>query len=177
MKMKQLSCALLLCLGLTGCQAVTDTLSTVNSALGSVNSALYGVTRSTVSNETQISSDNAVKNAKAENSAKILYNQAKPAISKYVALIACSSDTSQLTAYSDPDSMEPNGLGMPQHEMYHHKSGCLKILRIEKIKKLAANTVSFQTVYMSPQSEEVVRKTHFAVKQPSGEWLFNFWGI
>ena len=121
MKMKQLSCALLLCLGLTGCQAVTDTLSTVNSALGSVNSALSGVTRSTVSNETQISSDNAVKNAKAENS--------------------------------------------------------VKILRIEKIKKLAANTVSFQTVYMSPQSEEVVRKTHFAVKQPSGEWLFNFWGI
>ena len=66
---------------------------------------------------------------------------------------------------------------MPQHEMYHHKSGCLKILRIEKIKKLAVNTVSFQTVYMSPQSEEVVRKTQFAVKQPSGEWLFNFWGI
>ena len=60
MKMKQLSCALLLCLGLIGCQAVTDTLSTVNSALGSVNSALSGTM---ISANAQNSADDSVQNA------------------------------------------------------------------------------------------------------------------
>lgn len=164
----------LMCFGLSGCQVVTDTLSTVNGALSSMNSALSGTA---VTSAAQSSVDSAVNKAKASQDAKILFNQAKPAISKYVALIACNTPTKQLAAYSDPDSIEPNGLGMPQHNMSHHKSGCLNVLRIERIKKLAANTVEFQAVYVSPQSEEVVRKTHHAIKQPSGDWLFDFWGL
>lgn len=162
------------CLGLSGCQAITDTLSTVNGALTSVNSVLSGTA---VTQETQLSVDNALNKAKPNSSAKNLFDQAKPSISKYIALIACNTPTKQLAAYSDPDSIEPNGLGMPQHQMSHHKSGCLNVLRIEGIKKLAANTVEFKTVYISPQSEEAVRNTHHAIKQPSGEWLFDFWGL
>lgn len=164
----------LMCFGLGGCQVVTDTLSTVNGALNSVSSVISGTA---ITSSAQSSVDRAVNSAKPERNATNLFNQAKPAISKYIALIACNTPTKQLAAYSDPDSTEPNGLGMPQHEMFHHKSGCLNVLRIERIKKLAANTVEFQTVYISPQSEEVVRKTHHAVKQPSGEWLFDFWGL
>ncbi|MDD7544600.1 hypothetical protein [Actinobacillus porcinus] len=140
----------------------------------SVNSALSGAG---VSSSAQASVDAAVNNAKPNSNAKALFNQAKPAISKYVALIACNTPTSTLSAYSDPDSSEPNGLGMPQHLMFHHKSGCLNVLRIDGIKKLAANTVEFQVVYISPQSEETTRKTMHAIKQPSGEWLFDFWGL
>lgn len=173
-KLSRLYFSLLVCSGLTACQVVTDTLSTVNGALSSVNSVLSGTA---VTQAAQSSVDNALNKAKPDNSAKTLFNQAKPAISKYVALVACNTPTKQLAAYSDPDSIEPNGLGMPQHDMLHHKSGCLNVLRIEKIKKLAANTVEFQVVYISPQSEETVRKTHHAVKQPSGDWLFDFWGL
>ena len=60
--------------------------------------------------------------------------------------------------------------------MEHHTGGCLRILRVNNIRKLAANTLSFDVYYMSPQSEEVVRRTHRAIKQPDGEWLFNFYG-
>lgn len=172
--MSSLYLSTLICFSLTGCQAVSDTLATVNGALNSVNSVLSGTA---VTSTAQSSADSAVNKARPNSSAKTLFDQAKPSISKYVALIACNTPTSQLARYSDPDSSVPNGLGMPQHTMSHHKSGCLNILRIEGIKKLAANAVEFQTVYISPQSEETVRKQHHAIKQPSGEWLFDFWGL
>lgn len=172
MKMKQLSCALLFCLGLTGCQAVTDTLSTVNSALGSVNSALSGTM---ISPSAQASADNSVNSAKPNSGAKALYNQAKPAISKYVAAVACNN-VNQLRIYADPDSTSPSEISLPQIHMRHHKSGCLNVSRIEKIEKKAANAVLFQVVYVSPQSEEVDRVRHSAIKQPNGEWLFNYFG-
>ena len=172
MKMKQLSCALLLCLGLTGCQAVTDTLSTVNSALGSVNSALSGTM---ISANDQNSADNSVQNAKPNSGAKALYNEAKPAISKYVAAVACNNEN-LLKIYADPDSTAPSEIILPQIRMHHHKSGCLNISRIEKIEKKAANAILFQVVYVSPQSEEVDRVRHSAIKQPNGEWLFNYFG-
>ncbi|MGX2951264.1 hypothetical protein ACWIUA_10235 [Ursidibacter sp. B-7004-1] len=173
-KLSHLCLSAIICSSLTGCKIVTDTLSTVNGALSSVNSVLSGTA---VSSTAQSSVDNALNRSKPSNSVKALFNQAKPAISKYVALIACNTPTSALAAYSDPDSTVPNGLGMPQNEMNHHKSGCLNVLRIEGIKKLAANSVEFQVVYVSPQSEETVRRRHHAIKQPSGEWLFDFWGL
>ncbi|QLB42589.1 MULTISPECIES: hypothetical protein [Mannheimia] len=47
----------LMCFGLSGCQVVTDTLSTVNGALSSVNSALSGTA---VTSAAQSSVDSAV---------------------------------------------------------------------------------------------------------------------
>lgn len=172
MKIKHISCAFALCLSLTGCQVVNDTLSTVNKTLGSVNSVLADAT---ISTSTQNSADNAVKNAKPTHSTKDLYNQAKPTISKYIALVACNN-YSQVDAYADPDSVPPDVVSLPQAYMSHHKSGCLNVLRIEKIEKKTANAMYFQVVYASPQSEEVHRVRHIAIKQPTGEWLFNYFG-
>lgn len=172
MKMKQLSCAFLLCLGLTGCQAVNDAISTVNKTISAVNSTLAGAT---ISTGTQNSADTAVKNGKPNNNARALYNAAKPDISKYIAFVACNN-VNQVRAYADPDSNAPDSVSFPQAYMSYHKAGCLDILRIEKIEKKTANAVYFQVVYTSPQSEEVKRIRHIAIKQPSSEWLFNFFG-
>ncbi|MEG9475703.1 hypothetical protein V6W59_08695 [Mannheimia sp. HC-2023] len=80
--------SVLMCFGLSSCQVVTETLSSVNGVLSSVNSALSGTA---VTSAAQSSVDSAVNRAKASQDAKILFNQAKPAISKYVALIACNT--------------------------------------------------------------------------------------
>ena len=129
----------------------------------------------TISTSTQNSVDNAVKNANPNSNAKALYNEAKPDISKYVALVACNN-VNQVRSYADPDSVPPDSVSFPPAYMSSHKSGCLNVLRIEKIEKKTANAIYFQVVYVSPQSEEVHRIRHIAIKQPTSEWLFNYFG-
>ena len=169
---------------LSGCQQVGDVLDGANTILSGVNNVLSGQPTTTGNNNaavmtssTRNSISQALSRAVPNRGAAPLFNDAKPAIANYIGLIACGTSTSRLTRYSSPNSSEPNPLGMPQRDMFHHTSGCLNVLRVNQIKRLAANTVAFNVEYISPQSEEVVRKTYHAVKQPDGEWLFNFWGL
>ncbi|MDH2999225.1 hypothetical protein A1D23_03780 [Chelonobacter oris] len=60
----------------------------------------------------------------------------------------------------------------PFNAMSYHKSGCLDILRINNIKRKAANVVYFKVQYISPQSQESTGWGYEAIKQPDGEWLF-----
>lgn len=56
--MSSLYLSTLICFSLTGCQAVSDTLATVNGALNSVNSVLSGTA---VTSTAQSSADSAIK--------------------------------------------------------------------------------------------------------------------
>ncbi len=117
----------------------------------------------------------AINKAHANNSAKRLFNEAEPAIVKVISRIACGMKGSRIRAYSDPDASTLSFL-TPLSGMDYHKSGCLNVLRINGIQKKSANAVKFFVDYISPQSEETQRRSYTAIKQPSGEWLFD-WGL
>lgn len=170
-KLTKIAFTILIFANLIGCEAINDTLSTVNSTLGSVNSVLSGTS---VSSQAQSSVNNALARAKMNKEALALFNDAKPTINKMLSLSACltSSESRQFRIYSDPDHLF-SGL-MPQSFMHYHKSGCVDVTRITAFKKIANNTLQFTVYYTSPQSGGTVTKTYQAIKQPDGEWLFNF---
>ncbi|MFA9499731.1 hypothetical protein ACERCG_04725 [Mannheimia sp. E30BD] len=159
---------------LTACQGVNDVLSAVNNTLGSVNSALSSSTVP-IDTQTKTSAVNAINRANASNDVKKMFNEAKPTIEKMVSMTACTTQQSPLNQFSDPNS----GLGLPvplsvSYKLKYHKSGCLKVLRINNFKRQAANTFTFTVYYQSPQSEETDSYGYAAIKQPDGEWLFKW---
>jgi hypothetical protein len=167
---------------LSGCQQVGDVLDGANTILSGVNNVLSGQPTTTGNNNaavmtssTRNSISQALSRAVPDRDTAPLFNDAKPAIANYIGLIACGASSARLQRYSAPGTQSGN-LALPHGNMEHHTGGCLRILRVNNIRKLAANALSFDVYYMSPQSEEVVRRTHRAIKQPDGEWLFNFYG-
>lgn len=173
-----LSTALLIT-ALSDCQNVADILEEVNNLTTSVNEFANGQPISSkiapMSSGTSASITQSLNRAVPNRGAAPLFNDAKPAIANYIGLIACGASSGRLQRYSAPGTQSGN-LALPHGNMEHHTGGCLRILRVNNIRKLAANALSFDVYYMSPQSEEVVRRTHRAIKQPDGEWLFNFYG-
>lgn len=169
-------------LTLSACQAVNDTLASVNGVLGAANSALSGSGSTSgagnagvglVTSTVRASVQSALSQAQPDNNVRALFNEAKPAIENVIGRIACGANKNSLTVYTDPDHSTAT-FSSPLWYMNHHKSGCLNVLRIHNVKKKAANAVFFVVDYQSPQSEETARREYTAIKQPGGEWLFQW---
>lgn len=159
-----------------GLSQVNSALGTVNRVLGSTNNTLSDVTApsgASLDSATQASIATAVAKAYPENSAHAIFNEAKPAIIKMIALVACDTPSSRMGQYTDAKGALYH-YRKGSHSMYYHKSGCVHVLRIENITRESANAVHFDVVYISPQSEETNKRSYTAVKQPSGEWLFRW---
>lgn len=177
--MKILMCAgIVSAFFLTGCQGLND----VNSALGALNSALGTVTGTSggtsgggvyVTPKAKASVSASLSKARSSNTARKLFNEAKPSIEKVVGLIACGAKGSQMGAYTDSSSFS-HMFPSPFDSMSYHKSGCLDILRVNSIQRKAANAVKFSVDYVSSQSQESARRSYSAIKQPDGEWLFDW---
>lgn len=159
---------------------MNDVLQGVNSTLGAVNSVLGGTASSSSSSSSRVSIDStassstisAINKASTNSDVKKLFNEAKPYIEKIVSLAACGASYSQMRTYADSENVHDHM--SPFNYISHHKSGCLKVLRIDAIKKKTANAFGFTVTYMSPQSEESKKGYYIAVKQPDGEWLFQY---
>ncbi|VTU06619.1 Uncharacterised protein [Actinobacillus indolicus] len=101
-----------------------------------------------------------------------LFNDAKPTIEKMVASVACMASSEQMQRYADPEA----GIHVElSYKFQYHKSGCANVLRLNNITKKTANAFSFSVYYISPQSEETVKRDYTAIKQPEGEWLFKWY--
>ncbi|MGV6988282.1 hypothetical protein ACWA5Z_04705 [Testudinibacter sp. P80/BLE/0925] len=178
MKRSLLLTTVMLCFTLAGCQQMLEASRSMRAALENINTGLSGAY---VEQTTQNSIDSTLNNAKPNSAVKALFNDAKPTMNKVLGLLACLPDgshsNSQLMIYSDPDSIEPHSRVKPQSNMSYHKSGCLNVSRVIGFKKLAANTFEFKVYFTSRQSGETVNKRYHAIKQPGGEWLFDFWGL
>ncbi|QIM63021.1 hypothetical protein A1D29_06805 [Pasteurellaceae bacterium Orientalotternb1] len=168
-----------LTLSLTACQGVNDVLAGVNNTLGAVNSALGGSSSSSsdssavyVDSKTQASVVSAANKAAANGDVRKMFNEAKPAIEKMVATTACTDNASQLKRFADPDGT--GYLPYPIQHMMYHKSGCTNVLRINNVKRITSNAFYFTVYYISPQSEETKTYLYRAIKQPEGEWLFQY---
>ncbi len=176
---QRFSVSALACLSLTACQGVNDVLSSVNSTLGAVNSVLSGSPSSSsssstvyIDSKTQASVTTAANKAKASKDAMKLFNDAKPTIEKMVASVACMASSEQMQRYADPEA----GIHVElSYKFQYHKSGCANVLRLNNITKKTANAFSFSVYYISPQSEETVKRDYTAIKQPEGEWLFKWY--
>lgn len=167
-----------LMLSLTACQGVNDVLAGVNSTLGAVNSALGGTSSSSgssavyIDSKTQASVVNAANKVAAKGDVRKMFNEAKPAIEKMVGTTACTVNGDQLKRFADPDGT--GYLPYPIQHMMYHKSGCTYVLRINNVKKITSNAFYFTVYYISPQSEETKTYLYRAIKQPEGEWLFQY---
>ncbi len=165
-------------MGCQGLQQVNSALGSVNNVLGVISGTATGSSRSGegsvyVTPEAKTSVKTALNKSRARNDARRLFNEAKPSIENILGLIACGARGSQIGAYTDPDAFT-NSFVTPFLTMDYHKSGCLDILRVNNIQKKAANAVKFSVDYRSPQSQETARRKYTAIKQPDGEWLFNW---
>lgn len=163
----------LVCLGLSACQAITDVGTQATNVLRSVNETLSG---QFIDNQTKETASTALNKATPANNVKSLFLDASPTLNKVLPLIACEKDD-QLRAYQDESSVGMPYPLSPVRQMQYHKSGCVNVQRIDSIKKKANNAFSFRVLFVSPQSQETFNGRYTAIKQPNGEWLFNWSSI
>lgn len=127
-------------------------------------------------NQTKETTSTALNKATPANNVKSLFLDATPTLNKVLPLIACEKDD-QLRAYQDESSVGMPYPLSPVRQMQYHKSGCVNVQRIDSIKKKANNAFSFRVLFVSPQSQETFNGRYTAIKQPNGEWLFNWSSI
>lgn len=185
MKIKKLlvTSACVFAIFLSGCEAVNESLSAVNESLANMNSALGGTSTNdttTSSSSTSVQVPQSVTQATTtaftnseKSDVQALINSAKPTIVEVIGKIACNASGRVMGRYTAPDSFT-NFYVSPFINMPYHTSGCVTPIRIHGWDKVAANALRFTVDYMSPQSEETVRRTYTAVRQPDGEWLFKW---
>lgn len=160
-------------LGISGCAEMDTTLKNVNNTLAATNNTLAGITEQDVSKVTKpLPNKEAVANMQ----------EAMPTINKTLSIIACAEKESVKTyvsyqnramRYATSDS-DKQMVFLPIFAMKNHRSGCLNIERIDSYKQIAKNAFSFNALYVSPQSEESKSIQYKMLKEPSGEWLFQF---
>ncbi|MCP3018260.1 hypothetical protein [Cupriavidus basilensis] len=169
---------------ISGCQDLNSGLASVNQALGTVNTTLGSRTNGTYGNssagtivyvphEIKQRTANAITAGQAQEINRMIAD-ARPAIENMVALSACGASNSRMTQFTDPNS-GTWAFHSPLSGMQYHKSGCLNPVRIAGWQRRTANAISFAADYVSPQSEESTRRTYTAIKQPNGEWLFQWY--
>ncbi|MCL2345607.1 MAG: hypothetical protein FWC58_07110 [Desulfobulbus sp.] len=159
---------------LAGCKAVDDGLAAMNNGSRTANptgpsaAAQGGVY---VPPETMQITRKAFSPAPDQKLNQMIAS-AQPTIEKVVGLIACGAKGNRLGQYTDPGSSASMVFVSPLITMQYHKSGCLNPIRVAGWEKKSANALSFIVDYVSPQSEESVRRNYTVIQQPTGEWLF-----
>lgn len=170
----------LLTFSLSGCESLNSGLNAINESVSSLGS-VFGSDTSTTSNSMRIpealtaSIQNAIQKSIAYEKADMqnMVTDASPRIAEVTGKLACGVEYTTLGRYATPQS-KPHPYVRPSRDMNYHTGGCVDVLRIHSWKKLAANSLSFSIDYISPSSEEVVKKNYIIVKQDDGEWLYNW---
>nr|WP_314741380.1 hypothetical protein [uncultured Haemophilus sp.] len=155
---------------LTGCQALNDGLKQVNQTLQTVNGTLAGTT---IPSNTAASISSALSKATPPKNTQVLFNDVKPTLEKVLSLIACEKDE-QVKTYTDESSVGMSYPLNPVRQMTYNKSSCVNVQRIDGIQLKSANAFIFRTTFTSPTSQESYNSRYLAIKQPNGDWLFNW---
>lgn len=166
--------ASIMAFSLTGCETLNSSLESINSVLGSTSTSSNSHSVSIPDSLTTSIQSSIQKSIKNENaSIRSMVVDASPRISEVTGKLACGVDYSTLGRYSTTNS-KPHPFLPPKRDMSYHTGGCLDVYRVHSWKKLAANSLGFSVDYISPSSEEVVKRNYIIIKQPDGEWLYNW---
>lgn len=111
---------------------------------------------------------------------RLLVKDATPAIAAFIEKYACLADFDGLNGmnvYGAPGSNLPIRLNgqWPMHKTkYHDKTTCMSVARVNGWKAPARNALQFEVLYQADDSGETATSGHEAVRQPDGNWLFNY---
>ena len=160
-------CIVGLCI--SGCAHVSNGLNSANKTLLDLNSGLKG--GQSIDEVKQI-----ILNTDTDGQGREMLLQASGNVSSFLTTNACitSFNGSPLNRYAIPGkTFSPRSHFSPVKDTkYHNDSKCMHIKNISNVKVLAANAFKFETVYISPESQEAIKKRHTLIRQSNGEWLF-----
>lgn len=103
-----------------------------------------------------------------------------PVLQQWLERMACMNHyqaAKSLAEFAAPGSLLANRYtaGYPMSQMeYHDRNQCLDVLRIQGWQAPADNALRFELIYKAADSGEAATTKHEVVRQPDGNWLFNF---